>query len=103
MNVMREIEKLIKYFKQFQLTDILAFGNILQVEEIDPFEDYITNICEAFSKQNKTKRRQLLKLAKDVAGANKDYDNSSLAAAPRNATIGTAPIENLEDGGTTGN
>lgn len=71
---MKQIEKLLSYFIQFQLTDILAFGNILGVEEIDPFEDYVTNICEAFSKQNRLKRKQLLKLAKDTAGANRDYD-----------------------------
>lgn len=67
---MNQIEKLLKYFTQFQLTDILAFGNILGVEEVDPFEDYVTNICEAFSQQPRLKRRQLLKLAKDTVGAN---------------------------------
>lgn len=99
MRDLKQIEKLIGLFKEFQLTDILAFGNILQVEEVDPFEDYITNICEAFSKQNRTKRRQLLKLAKDVAGANKDYDREYGAVAPENSTLETAPIEDSKDGG----
>lgn len=67
---MNQIEKLLNYFTQFELTDILAFGNILGVEEIDPFEDYITNICDAFQKQPRIKRRQLLKLAKDTVKAN---------------------------------
>ena len=48
---MKQVEKLLSYFVQFQLTDILAFGNILGVEEQDLFEDYVTNICEAFTKQ----------------------------------------------------
>lgn len=73
---MKQVEKLLSYFVQFQLTDILAFGNILGVEEQDLFEDYVTNICEAFTKQNRVKRKQLLKLAKDVAGANRDYDRA---------------------------
>ena len=68
---MYQIEKLLQYFQEFQLLDILAFGNILGVEEIDPFEDYVTNICEAFAKENRKKRRQLLKLAKDTVGANR--------------------------------
>lgn len=68
---MNQIEKLLGYFQQFQLTDILAFGNILGVQEKDPFEDYVTDICVAFSNQPRIKRRQLLKLAKDTVGANK--------------------------------
>lgn len=67
---MHQIEKLLEYFQKFELTDILAFGNILGVEEIDPFEDYVTKICEAFLKETRFKRRALLKLAKDVTSAN---------------------------------
>lgn len=74
---MKDAKKLLEYFTQFQFTDILAFGNILQVEEVDPFEDYVTNIIEAFLKQNRLRKRQLLKLAKDTANANKDIKKSS--------------------------
>ena len=67
---MHQIEKLLKFFQKFEFTDLIAFGNILGVEEVDPFEDYVTNICDAFQKQSRIKRKQLLKLARDVAGAN---------------------------------
>ena len=73
---MKQIKKLLEYFNQFELTDILAFGKILEVEEIEPFEDYITEICVAFSKQSARKRKQLLQLAEDVAGANKEIKDS---------------------------
>jgi GTP cyclohydrolase I len=62
----------LKYFKEFNLVDILAFGNILGVEEQEKFEDYITEILDAFQKEDKLKRRAFLKTAKDVAAANKD-------------------------------
>ena len=56
------------------VVDILAFANILGVEEEDKFEDFITNICAAFSKMPRQKRRQLIKLAEDVVKANKELD-----------------------------
>ena len=57
-----------------QFTDILAFGNILGVKEEDQFEEYVTNILEAFSKMPAAKRRSLLKLGKDVSEANDEFD-----------------------------
>lgn len=70
--------KLLEYFSQFQFLDILAFGNILGVEskENEEFEDYITEIISTFSDLPRVRRRQLLKLAKDVAGANIDIKKS---------------------------
>lgn len=68
---MEQVKKLIEYFTQMEVLDIIGFGNILGVEEVDNFEDYVTNICEAFCKEGRLKRRQLLKLAKDVSKANK--------------------------------
>ena len=70
----RQIKKLLKYFSRMQFTDILAFGNILGVKEEDQFEEYVTNILEAFSKMPAAKRRSLLKLGKDVSEANEEYD-----------------------------
>ena len=61
-----------------QFTDILAFGNILGVKEEDQFEEYVTNILEAFSKMPSTKRRSLLKLGKDVSEANEEFDEEVL-------------------------
>lgn len=67
-------KKLIEYIKSFQLTDLLGFGNILSVPEEDNFENYIINIVNNFSKENYRKRKALLKLAKDIATNNKEYD-----------------------------
>lgn len=66
----KQIKILIEYFKEFQITDLLGFGNILGVEEEDDFADYCTNILVKFSEENRSKRRQLLKLAKDIVMAN---------------------------------
>ena len=61
---LREISKL-------ELLDLLAIGNILEVEEIDPFEDYVTEIVESYLKKSRKIQRELLKLAKDVQKDNK--------------------------------
>lgn len=61
---------MIQYFKNFQFTDLLAFGNILGVAEEDDFVEYVTKILDAFSKCDRKKRKSLLKLAKDVSKAN---------------------------------
>ena len=61
---LREISKL-------ELLDLLAIGNILEVEEIDPFEDYVTEIVGSYLKKSRKIQRELLKLAKDVQKDNK--------------------------------
>lgn len=76
-------KELIKYIEDFQLIDLLGFGNILGVEECDNFEDYVTNIVVKFSKEKRKKRKQLLQLAKDIAGNNRDYDRE-IAASQNN-------------------
>lgn len=61
---LREISKL-------ELLDLLAIGNILEVEEIDPFEDYVTEIVGSYLKKSRKIQRELLKLVKDVQKDNK--------------------------------
>lgn len=61
---LREISKL-------ELLDLLAIGNILEVKEIDPFEDYVTEIVGNYLKKSRKIQRELLKLAKDVQKDNK--------------------------------
>ena len=78
MDKERQIKKLLKYFSRMQFTDILAFGNILGVKEENQFEEYVTNILEAFSKMPSTKRRSLLKLGKDVSEANEEFDKMTI-------------------------
>lgn len=74
MDNQKEIKKLLEFFTQLTFVDIMAFGNILNVKEVDPFEDYVTNIVDEFQKQSRVKRRQLMKLAKDVAKANRELE-----------------------------
>ena len=74
MDNQKEIKKLLEFFTQLTFVDIMAFGNILNVKEVDPFEDYVTNIVDQFQKQTRIKRRQLMKLAKDVAKANRELE-----------------------------
>ena len=66
----------IKYCRNFQITDLLGFGNILGIKEENNFENYVTNIVVAFSEQNRKKKRALLKLAKDISEANIDFDKN---------------------------
>ena len=71
---MRLEKKLIKCFKDFQLVDLLGFAAILGVKEKKDFVEFVTDIVEAYSKKSYKEKTSLLKLAKDVAGNNKDYD-----------------------------
>lgn len=54
--------------------DILGFANIIGTEIVkdEDFEDYVTRLIVDFQKLPRSKRRQLIKLAADVAGANQD-------------------------------
>lgn len=67
-------EKLIKYLTSFQLSDLIGFAAILQVQEEEDFNEYVVNIVEAFAAKNRQIRKELLKLAKDVSLNNRDFD-----------------------------
>lgn len=67
-------EKLIKYLTTFQLSDLIGFAAILQVQEEEDFNEYIVNIVEVFAAKNKEIRKKLLKLAKDISLNNRDFD-----------------------------
>ena len=69
-------KKIIKYFENFQLIDLLGFGNILGVKENDNFEEYVTEIILAFLQQDRKKRKDLLKLAKDISENNINFDKN---------------------------
>lgn len=69
-------EKLIKYLTFFQLSDLIGFAAILQVQEEEDFNEYIVNIVEAFAAKNREIRKELLELAKDISLNNRDFDRS---------------------------
>ena len=69
-----EEKKAVEFLKEIsklELLDLLAIGNILEVEEIDPFEDYVTEIVGSYLKKSRKIQRELLKLAKDDQKDNK--------------------------------
>ena len=70
-------EKLIKYLTTFQLSDLIGFAAILQVQEEEDFNEYIVNIVEAFAAKNRKIRKELLKLAKDISLNNRDFDRGN--------------------------
>lgn len=72
----KRTEKILEYFKKFNFMDLIAFGTILEVEQVNDIEEYVTNILVAFNEKDKAARRELIKLAKDVALANKDMENA---------------------------
>ena len=73
----KQIMRLINAFTKMTVMDILAFANILEVKEEEEFEDFITNICVAFAAKPRNIRRKLIKLAEDVAKADKELDFNS--------------------------
>ena len=72
--ITKEKRKLIKFFKSFQLLDLLGFANILRVKEKDfkRCEDFIEAVIDRVLEQPKKERAALIKLAKDISLANKD-------------------------------
>lgn len=67
-------KELLGYIENFQLTDLLGFGKILNVEEKDDYADYLNNIIVNFKKEKRKKRKQLLKLAKDISEYNLEIE-----------------------------
>lgn len=67
----KKVLEFLEGLKGLKLLDVLAIGNILGVEEIDPFEDYVTELAAAFLKKPRKERRELLKLQKDVRRDNR--------------------------------
>lgn len=59
---------IISYFQYFQITDLLAFGKLLGVEEQDNFEDYLTEITLKYTELSKREKDKYLKLARALAG-----------------------------------
>lgn len=72
----KRTEKMLEYFKKFNFMDLIAFGTILEVEQVNDIEEYVTNILVAFNEKNRAARRDLIKLARDVALANKDMEEA---------------------------
>ena len=68
----RRVEKFLGYIKEFEFTDLLAFGKILGIEENENFQEYVMQITIAFNEANREHRKALLKLAKDIAAENKE-------------------------------
>ena len=68
----RKAVEFLKEISKLELLDLLAIGNILEVEEIDPFEDYVTEIIGSYLKKSRKFQRELLKLARDVQKDNKE-------------------------------
>lgn len=63
---LKQIEKLLELFKKMNFVEILGFGKLVGVEEKDEFEEYMQDLCVAYSELPRGERRRLLKLAKQV-------------------------------------
>lgn len=65
-------EQLMNYLTKFKPLDLLGFAAILKVDQNSDFEEFIVSIVEKFSSLDRRHRKQLLRLARDVARANYD-------------------------------
>lgn len=94
MGLMSYEEKLMNCFTKFEFTDIIGFAKICQVDkeivkkaiissaavEESNLEEIVCATVEAYSKLGRKERREILKLAKEVAAENefsKDSSNDS--------------------------
>ena len=94
---MRLEKKLVKCFKDFQLVDLLGFATILGVKDKKDFVEFVTDIVEAYSKKSFKEKISLLKLAKDVAGNNKDYDKGKRTLIKPTNDAATINVSNIID------
>lgn len=94
---MRLEKKLVKYFKDFQLVDLLGFAAILGVKEKEDFVEFVTDIVEAYSKRPYKEKISMLKLAKDVAGNNRDYDRGKRTLIKPVDDAATINVSNVMD------
>lgn len=67
-------KKLIRYIKNFQLSDLFGFARIVGAEETEDFEDFVTEVVMKFLEMPRKDRKNLLKLAKQVSENNLEYD-----------------------------
>lgn len=65
-NEEKQVLELLGFFKKMNFVEILGFGKLLNVEEKNNVEDYLSEICCAFLEKPRAERRKLKKLAKDV-------------------------------------
>lgn len=94
---MRLEKKLVKYFKDFQLVDLLGFAAILGVKEKEDFVEFVTDIVEAYSKRPYKEKISMLKLAKNVAGNNRDYDRGKRTLIKSVDDAATINVSNVMD------
>jgi hypothetical protein len=94
---MRLEKKLVKCFKDFQLVDLLGFAVILGVKEKEDFVEFVTDIIEAYSKRPYKEKISMLKLAKDVAGNNRDYDRGKRTLIKPVDDAATINVSNIMD------
>lgn len=76
--------KLMECFTSFDMTDILGFAKIIQVDpEItkkailnEDWEELIISTVEHYSKLGRKERREILKLAKEIKKNNDEYNRA---------------------------
>ena len=78
--------KLLEHMRNFQLSDMIAVGNIVGAEEKEDFDDFLTDVIIKFQELPRNKRKELVKLAKKV-----DKANDEMVADPNFSPI--APEE----------
>ena len=78
-------KKLIRYIKNFQLSDLLGFARIVGAEETEDFEDFVTEVVVKFLEMPRKDRKNLLKLAKQVSENNLEYDELKAQGKINNA------------------
>ena len=78
-------KKLIRYIKNFQLSDLLGFARIVGAEETEDFEDFVTEVVMKFLEMPRKDKKNLLKLAKQVSENNLEYDELKAQGKINNA------------------
>ena len=67
------------------------------VKEKEDFVEFVTDIVEAYSKRSYKDKVSMLKLAKDVAGNNRDYDKGKRTLIKPTNDAATINVSNIMD------
>lgn len=72
--VAKDALQFISYLQYFQITDLLAFGKLLKVEEQDDFEEYLTDMVTKYTELPKREQKKFLTAAQSFAMRGEDFN-----------------------------
>lgn len=68
----RQSRILLENIRSFQFSDLIGLGRILEINEDQEFDDFLTDLVVRFEEQSWKRRKEILKFVKDIKIANEN-------------------------------